>query len=175
VVAHYHLDVWFPHQKSFSISDWALKDIGLTGSEIEKLPGCSRSCPAELWPADVARASGEAGCNEIRTHLVEVNVSVNWTLKLCALFVRTAAPDRLPPMRPRSTSAICAARTWSQPCHWSQAPANNDGIAGARLAIDDNNTTGKFLDQQFSLEDVRLAGGTDAFRRLQWSYPIWPL
>src|SRR6201997_43356 len=38
-----------------------------------------------------------------------------------------------------------------------QTPANNDGIAGARLAIDDNNTTGKFLDQQFSLEDARLA------------------
>src|SRR5262249_27968890 len=43
-----------------------------------------------------------------------------------------------------------------------QTPANNDGIAGARLAIDDNNTTGRFLNQQFSLEDVRLAGGGDA-------------
>jgi len=29
------------------------------------------------------------------------------------------------------------------------------GIAGARLAIDDNNTTGRFLNQQFSLEDGR--------------------
>src|SRR6266480_6975160 len=43
-----------------------------------------------------------------------------------------------------------------------QTPANNDGIAGARLAIDDNNTTGRFLNQQFSLEDVRLAGGANA-------------
>src|SRR5262245_32460513 len=43
-----------------------------------------------------------------------------------------------------------------------QMPANNDGLAGARLAIDDNNTTGRFLDQQFSLEDVRLEGGADA-------------
>ena len=43
-----------------------------------------------------------------------------------------------------------------------QTPANNDGLAGARLAIDDNNTTGMFLDQRFSLEDLRLAGGTDA-------------
>ncbi len=43
-----------------------------------------------------------------------------------------------------------------------QTPANDDGIAGARLAIDDNNTTGSFLNQQFSLVDVRLAGGTDA-------------
>src|SRR5262245_57718810 len=43
-----------------------------------------------------------------------------------------------------------------------QMPANNDGLAGARLAIDDNNTTGRFLDQRFSLEDVRLEGGADA-------------
>src|SRR6266436_1661479 len=43
-----------------------------------------------------------------------------------------------------------------------QTPADNDGIAGARLAIDDNNTTGRFLNQQFSLEDVRLAGGANA-------------
>ena len=40
-------------------------------------------------------------------------------------------------------------------------PADNDGVAGAQLAINDNNTTGKFLDQQFSLEDVRLPAGGD--------------
>src|SRR5262249_19577272 len=43
-----------------------------------------------------------------------------------------------------------------------EVPAANDGLAGARLAIDDNNTTGTFLNQQFSLEDVRLVGGADA-------------
>jgi ABC transporter substrate binding protein (PQQ-dependent alcohol dehydrogenase system) len=43
-----------------------------------------------------------------------------------------------------------------------EVPAANDGVAGARLAIDDNNTTGRFLDQQFSLEDIRLEGGADA-------------
>jgi len=43
-----------------------------------------------------------------------------------------------------------------------QTPANDDGIAGARLAIDDNNTTGRFLNQQFSLEDFRTGGGDDA-------------
>ena len=42
-----------------------------------------------------------------------------------------------------------------------QTPANNDGIAGARLAIDDNNTTGRFLNQQFSLEDFRLGESAD--------------
>jgi ABC transporter substrate binding protein (PQQ-dependent alcohol dehydrogenase system) len=43
-----------------------------------------------------------------------------------------------------------------------QIPPENNGIAGARLAIDDNNTTGKFLNQQFSLEDVRLDENGDA-------------
>jgi ABC transporter substrate binding protein (PQQ-dependent alcohol dehydrogenase system) len=43
-----------------------------------------------------------------------------------------------------------------------EQPAENDGIAGARLAIEDNNTTGKFLNQRFTLEDVRLKDGDDA-------------
>src|SRR5712672_4716856 len=33
---------------------------------------------------------------------------------------------------------------------------DNDGIAGARLAIEDNNTTGRFLNQRFLLEEIRL-------------------
>ena len=40
-------------------------------------------------------------------------------------------------------------------------PAKNDGIAGARLAIEDNNTTGKFLNQHFSLDEMRLRDGDD--------------
>jgi ABC transporter substrate binding protein (PQQ-dependent alcohol dehydrogenase system) len=35
-------------------------------------------------------------------------------------------------------------------------PPDNDGIAGVRLALEDNNTTGKFLNQHFSLEEVRI-------------------
>jgi ABC transporter substrate binding protein (PQQ-dependent alcohol dehydrogenase system) len=45
-------------------------------------------------------------------------------------------------------------------------PPDNDGIAGARLAIEDNNTTGKFLNQRFSLQDVRLTGMDDAAARI---------
>jgi ABC transporter substrate binding protein (PQQ-dependent alcohol dehydrogenase system) len=41
-------------------------------------------------------------------------------------------------------------------------PADNNGVAGAQLALDDNNTTGKFLNQRFSLEDVRLDEDGDA-------------
>ena len=43
-----------------------------------------------------------------------------------------------------------------------EQPAENDGVAGARLAIDDNNTTGKFLNQRFTLEEFRLKDGDDA-------------
>src|SRR6202171_1341920 len=43
-----------------------------------------------------------------------------------------------------------------------EQPAENDGIAGARLAIEDNNTTGKFLNQHFTLVEFRLKDGDDA-------------
>lgn len=43
-----------------------------------------------------------------------------------------------------------------------EQPAENDGIAGARLAIEDDNTTGKFLNQHFTLTEVRLKEGDDA-------------
>lgn len=42
-----------------------------------------------------------------------------------------------------------------------EQPSDNDGIAGARLAVEDNNTTGKFLNQHFTLEEVRLKDGED--------------
>jgi ABC transporter substrate binding protein (PQQ-dependent alcohol dehydrogenase system) len=45
-----------------------------------------------------------------------------------------------------------------------EQPAGNDGTAGARLAIDDNNTTGKFLNQHFTLEELRIADGEDVAR-----------
>jgi ABC transporter substrate binding protein (PQQ-dependent alcohol dehydrogenase system) len=42
-----------------------------------------------------------------------------------------------------------------------EQPASNNGVAGAQLAIEDNNTTGKFLNQSFSIEATRLKGGDD--------------
>jgi ABC transporter substrate binding protein (PQQ-dependent alcohol dehydrogenase system) len=42
-----------------------------------------------------------------------------------------------------------------------EQPAANNGLAGAQLAVDDNNTTGKFLNQSFSIEDVRLKDQDD--------------
>ena len=40
-------------------------------------------------------------------------------------------------------------------------PPADDFVAGARMAMEDNNTTGRFLDQSFSVVDVKLASGDD--------------
>src|SRR4051812_3352378 len=45
-----------------------------------------------------------------------------------------------------------------------EQPSENDGLAGARLAIEDNNTTGKFLNQHFTLEEVRIKDGDDVIK-----------
>lgn len=42
-----------------------------------------------------------------------------------------------------------------------ELPAENDGLAGAELAIADNNTTGRFLKQSFSLEETKLEDEQD--------------
>ena len=47
------------------------------------------------------------------------------------------------------------------------APPADDGIAGARVAINDNNTTGKFLDQKFFLEEVKLGPDEDPLPALE--------
>jgi ABC transporter substrate binding protein (PQQ-dependent alcohol dehydrogenase system) len=40
-------------------------------------------------------------------------------------------------------------------------PAPDDGLAGAQIGIDDDNTTGRFLDQRFTLTEVTLKPGDD--------------
>jgi hypothetical protein len=40
-------------------------------------------------------------------------------------------------------------------------PAPDAGLAGAELAIADNNTTGRFLNQKFSITDVKLGPDED--------------
>ena len=40
-------------------------------------------------------------------------------------------------------------------------PAADDGLAGGKLAVNDNNTTGKFMNQHFTLDDVKLTAADD--------------
>src|SRR3712207_5202395 len=49
---------------------------------------------------------------------------------------------------------------WSEPrltLSLLDLPAENDGVAGAELAIADNNTTGRFTNQTFTLETASVA------------------
>jgi ABC transporter substrate binding protein (PQQ-dependent alcohol dehydrogenase system) len=43
----------------------------------------------------------------------------------------------------------------------TDVPAGNDGLAGAQLAIEDNNTTGRFLNQRYTLIETLLGEGDD--------------
>lgn len=55
------------------------------------------------------------------------------------------------------------------PSSFMEAPPADEGIAGARLAIADNNTTGRFTGQSFVLDEVSVpvdADLADAFRKL---------
>ncbi|MBV8428045.1 MAG: ABC transporter substrate-binding protein [Hyphomicrobiales bacterium] len=49
-----------------------------------------------------------------------------------------------------------------QPISLLDEPNEDDGIAGAALAIEDNNGTGRFTNQHFSIEDLRLKPIEDA-------------
>ncbi len=46
-------------------------------------------------------------------------------------------------------------------------PPADDFIAGARVGMDDNNTTGRFLDQSYSIVDAKLAPGDDPVAALK--------
>lgn len=64
-------------------------------------------------------------------------------LKIPILMAREIREDRLPPL-----SLL-------------DIPPPDDGVAGAKLAISDNNTTGRFLKQEFSLDIVQSAVADD--------------
>jgi ABC transporter substrate binding protein (PQQ-dependent alcohol dehydrogenase system) len=42
-----------------------------------------------------------------------------------------------------------------------EVPAENNGLAGAQAAVGDDNTTGQFLNQRFTLEDLKLKDSDD--------------
>jgi ABC transporter substrate binding protein (PQQ-dependent alcohol dehydrogenase system) len=48
-----------------------------------------------------------------------------------------------------------------------EMPTSNAGLAGAQLATDDNNTTGKFLNQSFALQEILLNGEDDVAAGVQ--------
>jgi ABC transporter substrate binding protein (PQQ-dependent alcohol dehydrogenase system) len=82
---------------------------------------------------------------------------VGLVVGLCALGTSAAAAD------PVEIGIGYLRRAGAKPTlSLVEQPAADDGLAGARLAIEDNNTTGKFLNQHFTLEELRLKAGEDA-------------
>jgi ABC transporter substrate binding protein (PQQ-dependent alcohol dehydrogenase system) len=85
-------------------------------------------CSGSVRAGDVGPA-GPAAAPAAQAPASETDVKT-----LSILMVRQLRPDRLPPL-----SLL-------------DLPPKDDGLAGARLAIEDNNTTGRFLKQNFALE-----------------------
>jgi ABC transporter substrate binding protein (PQQ-dependent alcohol dehydrogenase system) len=82
----------------------------------------------------------------------------------------------------RSLVGLCAALTWASAClaepveikigylhgvpskirlSLMDVPAGNDGLAGAQLVIEDDNTTGRFTNQRFTLIESQIREGDD--------------
>ena len=80
-------------------------------------------------------------------------------LSLTALLLLTAVAKAAEPLdvkigylrRPQHRETISLLRM----------PARDDGLAGAEMAVKDNDTTGHFLNQRFSLIDLHLTDGAD--------------
>ena len=86
-----------------------------------------------------------------------IRLFIGLVVGLCALGTSAAAAD------PVEIGIGYLRRAGAKPTlSLVEQPAADDGLAGARLAIEDNNTTGKFLNQHFTLEELRLKAGEDA-------------
>lgn len=79
-------------------------------------------------------------------------------LKIRILMAREIQEDRLPPL-----SLL-------------DIPPPDDGLAGAQLGIDDNNTTGRFLKQEFTLDSVENANAdalvADVVKKVDEGFPF---
>lgn len=85
---------------------------------------------SSAWATENLNGSGTQKVNS------EENIQRERTQTLKILMLRQLRPKRLPPL-----SLL-------------DLPPKDEGLSGALLAIDDNNTTGRFLKQEFVLEEI---------------------
>jgi ABC transporter substrate binding protein (PQQ-dependent alcohol dehydrogenase system) len=113
------------------------------------------TAPPPSPPPAAAPAAGEpqappaAPAAEPPAAAPKANADDAATLKIRILMVREIRPDRLPPL-----SLL-------------DIPPPDDGVAGAKLAISDNNTTGRFLKQEFDLDIVQSADPKELVAEVQ--------
>ena len=81
---------------------------------------------------------------------------------ICATAIFACATSVLASAQPLTVKiAYLGHEDRSQTISIVEMPKANNGIAGAQVAVEDNNTTGKFLNESFTIEDVQLKGEDD--------------
>ena len=106
--------------------------------------------PAFLPSAAARRLRRRVGLGALGVWLVMVG--------LATTLMAASEPSTKSRAAPRQAIAILLARERRDlppPLSLLDMPAANDAVAGAELAINDNNTTGRFLNQDFALEVVQ--------------------
>jgi ABC transporter substrate binding protein (PQQ-dependent alcohol dehydrogenase system) len=106
--------------------------------------------PTRLPSAAARRLSCRVGLGALGVWLVLVG--------LATTLMAATEPSTKSGAAPRQAIAILLARERRDlppPLSLLDMPAANDAVAGAELAINDNNTTGRFLNQDFALEVVQ--------------------
>jgi len=116
--------------------------------------------------ANRRRCRGPACGKARRASLVSAAVAAQLTLAPIALGQQQGSTGRIPaaPSDPVKQTAIVLARELrdpSPPLSLLDFPPQDDGVAGARLAVNDNNTTGRFLKQEFTLEVVQSGAASE--------------
>jgi ABC transporter substrate binding protein (PQQ-dependent alcohol dehydrogenase system) len=87
---------------------------------------------------------------------------------IAAIALLGALPFNLSLAQPAQTPAMSIAVGVLRTAHSKETisildiPPDNDLLAGAELGLEDNKTTGKFTNQEFTLKDRKLAEGEDA-------------
>jgi ABC transporter substrate binding protein (PQQ-dependent alcohol dehydrogenase system) len=90
-----------------------------------------------------------------------------WTLILAALLLSTVWTPPASADDPMQIKVGFIRQTHSrETISILDIPAKDDGLAGAQLAAEDNNTTGKFLNQAFTIDDIHLKEGDDPIAAL---------
>src|SRR6266508_4179492 len=124
--------------------------------------GCRSAAPEPLRSSWMGRNSHQhrsSACGIVRlSSLIVVTVAAQLCLAPNVAGQQPATREGAPAASQIQRIAIVLARethTVPPPLSLLDMPPPDDGVAGARLAIDDNNTTGRFLKQEFTLDVVQ--------------------
>lgn len=116
-----------------------------------------------MRPANVAPFDGSGKTLGRRTFLAAVAGGAGAGLGGTAALAQATPPDQPQAATPEQTIPVGYLRSTESRLTISllDKPARDNGLAGAKLAMDDNDTTGQFMGQRYKLTDVNLRAGDD--------------